>query len=1200
MAPADNKGCCGKDTSQPTQFCTSEDISRVEPPGLTMEKQSSCVETGCCGTSPSPQIEGSASAGGVTAVCCSDQQGSPVKQPISSHKSEDYDGALKENPTCCGGTKEKCCDDSCLERLAIMECEDICGQSSSSSQDHATSANKENVQGSKKRQPCNDHAKKTRQRYGATLEALGCICRTLLEMNQQTCCVSPQSSARRRNVAKRSKSSASLSSQVSSSSISQLIESQFPADKTKCCSGSQPKSESCSTSSLRKASRNDGCCAKREPKPPSVKSMDYAATNGCCVKREPKPPSVKSVENAAAKGCCAQREPKPPNVKPVRNAAGCCAKRETKPPSTRSMDNVTAQGCCAKGDPKAPSLKIMENGAGDSCCSDVSSVQKLKAEIGQSKLPNNIDIEKGITDSEHVILSISGMTCSGCELKLYRALSGLPSIQNLKTSVVLSRAEFDLIPGTESVADIVHYVERTTEFKCEGITNSGSEIDIIPNIPIDEFLKEEMPVGVSDLQQVGKSKTVRVCFDANVIGVRDILSGAFRTPVELGPPRPDPTLEAGRKHVRYIGLLTLLSTLLTIPVLVMAWAPLHENPITYGGVSLALATLVQIIVAGPFYVNALKALVFSHVIEMDLLIVLSTSAAYIFSVVSFSYLAVGAPLSTGQFFETSTLLVTLIMVGRFVSALARHKAVESVSIRSLQAPTTLLVSEDGATEKEIDTRILQYGDIFKVLPDSRIPTDGTVITGSSEVDESMITGESIPVGKHIGSTLVAGSINGSGTLLVRLTRLPNNNSISAIAAMVDEAKLSKPKLQAIADTVAGYFVPVVVSLMVITLAIWVAIGLRVRKQSASDAVIQAVIYGITVLIVSCPCAIGLAVPMVIVIAGGVAADHGVVIKSADAIETATRTSHIVFDKTGTLTRGQLSVAAVRYPSDQKDTVRSLILGLVSGSKHPVSFAVAAALKEQGVDPAPVKDVTALTSKGVEGMSEKGLIRAGNSRWLQVEDNTDVQTLLTQGLTVFCVTVNGELVAIFGLEDSLRPEAMSIVSRLRDRGIQLSIVSGDDDGAVRSVASKLGIDNIRSRCSPADKQRYLMEITTSKKQVIIFCGDGTNDAVALAQATIGVHINETSDVAQSAADVVLVRPSLNGLIFLIDLSKASVTRIAFNFTWSFIYNLFAILLAAGAFVRVRIPPEYAGLGELISVLPVILIALQLKWAKFQKP
>ncbi|SPQ19238.1 fbfdb627-da7e-413b-b718-9b474872df64 [Thermothielavioides terrestris] len=831
-----------------------------------------------------------------------------------------------------------------------------------------------------------------------------------------------------------------------------------------------------------------------------------------------------------------------------------------------------------------------------------------------SDIAHATDLEKGSTGNEkdHVILSISGMTCTGCETKLARALGTHPAVRNLRTSLVLSRAEFDVV-GATSATEVMKHLERTTEFKCERVTNNGSNLDLVVSRgDAAAFINQPWPDGVTEVRVVD-SKTVNVSFDAKIIGARDLVKNGWGdSQVHLGPPRRDLTLEAGRRHVRHVGYMTLLSACLTVPVLTMAWAPLPEHKIEYGSASLALATILQFVIAGPFYPKALKSFIFSRVIEMDLLIVLSTSAAYIFSVVSFGYLVSGQPLSTGEFFETSTLLVTLIMVGRWVGALARQNAVESISIRSLQTSTALLVSDDGETE--IDARLLQYGDVFKVVPDSRIPTDGTVVSGSSEVDESMITGESRPVVKHVRSPVIAGSVNGPGTLLVRLTRLPGDNTISTIAGMIDEAKLSKPKIQDLADRVASYFVPVVVALTIVTFLVWIAIGVAVRQQPGNEATIQAITYAIAVLIVSCPCAIGLAVPMAIVIASGVAAERGVIFKSAESIEVAYKTSHVVLDKTGTITEGKLSVTREWYAGGDQNTTKSLLLGLAGGIKHPVSAAVAAHLKAQNVLPSPVSEPKTLTGRGVEGV-DKGsglLLRAGNSRWLNLGPHPEVQSVLSQGYTAFCFTIAGSVAAVFGLEDSIRPDAASTVKTLLERGISIHIVSGDDDAAVRRVGAQLNIaeTNIRSRCTPSDKQAYIQALlggTTSpnhttkskkkKKPVVLFCGDGTNDAPALAQATVGVHMSEGgTDVAQSAADVVLMRPDLAGILTTIAVSRKSIRRIAFNFGWGFVYNLFAILLAAGAFVHARIPPKFAGLGELVSVLPVIAAATLLRWSK----
>ena len=983
-----------------------------------------------------------------------------------------------------------------------------------------------------------------------------------------------------------------------------------------CCSEDAPITASFINDNCAKS-----CCALEQPaKQPAVQTGRH---DSCCSE-------TSSVEESPSKvgcpgSCCSRDQRVKDNdtknvyadqVKPVVELpnSGCAGSfcGTAKNTITKELPNAASSGSCCKPLKQDIVKPPMTSCAGsrcvekqpascqgsctDACCS--TAMAKPDLEIEPASVQAITDIENQGTGKEHIILSISGMTCTGCETKLNRTLVTVPAVKDLKTSLVLSRAEFNIDLRLSSVEEVMKHLERTTEFKCERVQNLGSNLDLsVPDEP-SKFISQTWPDGVLDMAHVDK-QTVRVAFDPKIVGARDLTQKIWGPPIKLAPPRGDHSLEAGSKHVRHVGYMTLLSAVLTIPVLVMAWASLPEREVAYSSASLTLATIVQVVIAGPFYPMALKALIFSRVVEMDLLIVLSTSAAYIFSVVSFAYLIAEHPLSTGQFFETSTFLVTLIMVGRWVAALARQKAVESISIRSLQAPTAILVDQKSGTEREIDARLLQYGDTFKVLPDTRIPTDGTVTNGSSEVDESMLTGESRPVEKYPKSVVIAGSINGPGVLTVRLNSLPSDNTINAIAAMVDEAKLSKPKLQDLADRVASYFVPVVLALTSLTFVIWVAVGMTIRGYDGSEATIQAITYAITVLIVSCPCAIGLAVPMVIVIVSGVAAERGIIFKSADAIEVAYKSSHVVFDKTGTLTRGKLSVVTKDCDSVNK---LPLLLGLIENSRHPVSVAVAAHLKDAGVMASTVPEPKSLTGKGVETTFGGRKLRAGNSRWLNLSENELVQPMLAQGYTAFCFTIDNALQAVYGLENELRPDAAGTIKTLQKRGVLVHVVSGDDDGSVQSLASKLSIPggNVRSRSSPADKQDYIQTLLGTgvdrKKPVVVFCGDGTNDAVALAQATIGVHMNEGTDVAQSAADVVLMRASLAGILTMMDASRKSVNRIKFNFIWSFVYNTIAVLLAAGAFVNARIPPEFAGLGELVSVLPVIAAALLLRWSK----
>lgn len=889
-------------------------------------------------------------------------------------------------------------------------------------------------------------------------------------------------------------------------------------------------------------------------------------------------------ESACADDCCTPKE--------STCVASCCEETSDKTDEQScSSKSSPAQGCCTSG--KKDTL-----------------VDTIEVSPHPSDTAN---LEKGgITNREHVVLSVSGMTCTGCETKLKRTLGTLKYVTNLKTSLVLARVELDLLPGSASADEVIKHLHRTTEFKCERVSNQRTWLDLICSSSREAtaIVEGEWPEGVLEVTHVDK-QTIHVSFDAKIIGVRRLLEQPWAQNLRLAPQRMnDASLDAGSRHVRDLGLLTLLSAILTIPVLVLAWAPLPERSIAYGSASLALATIVQVVIAGPFYPKAIKALVFSKVIEMDLLIVVSTSVAYIFSVVAFGYQVSGHPLSTGEFFETSTLLVTLIMVGRWVASLARQKAVESISIRALQAHVAVFVYPD-ADDKEIDARLLQYGDVFKVSPDTRIPTDGTVISGISEVDESMLTGESKTVLKHTGSSVIAGSINGSGVLSVRLTRLPGDNTITTIACMVDEAKLSKPRIQELADRVAGYFVPVVVGLTIVTFIVWVAIGVAVRKQSGSEATIVAITYAITVLIVSCPCAIGLAVPMVIVVASGVAARRGVIFKTAESMEAAFKTTDVVFDKTGTLTMGKLAVVEQWFVDEDRGRTKALLRGLVMGVKHPVSMAVAAHLADEGVVPTLIQEAQAVPGKGVQGIFRGQRLRAGNSRWLGVSYHPAVQLILSKGLTAFCFIIENDLVAVLGLQDTLRPDACDTIAKLESHGLTVHILSGDDDAAVRTVAAQLNIphERFRSRCSPADKQIYIrnhlispqpLETPNSKprrpKPVVMFVGDGTNDAVALAQATIGVHISSGTDIASSAADVVLIRSDLSCILTLINVSRKAMRRVVFNFAWSFVYNVFAALLGAGAFVNARIPPEYAGLGELVSVLPVVGAAVMLRWER----
>lgn len=516
-----------------------------------------------------------------------------------------------------------------------------------------------------------------------------------------------------------------------------------------------------------------------------------------------------------------------------------------------------------------------------------------------------------------------------------------------------------------------------------------------------------------------------------------------------------------------------------------------------------------------------------------------------------------------------------------------------MSLRSLQASTAVLIEAEGT--REVDARLLQFGDRFIIMPHAQIPTDGQVTEGSSEVDESMLTGESLPVRKQPSAQIIAGTINGSRRLTARLTRLPRKNTVTNIANLVEEASNTKPRVQELADKVAGYFVPVATAIAVIVIIIWVVVSLRIRNESTSKAISTTITYTIAVLAVSCPCALSLAVPIVLVVAGGVAARGGVVIKSAEAIERGHKITDVVFDKTGTLTIGELDVVVEEILSTDRGQAVSLAKALVGDNKHPVSMAVAKHLEKQDHKAVHLEDIRVIPGAGVEAIWNGSSFRAGNAHWLGVGQMLEVDRLLQQGMTALCLTKDTELLAVFGLTSVLRPEAAAVVHKLQARKITVHLVSGDEERAVETVAKTVGIpeQNAAARRSPAEKRVYVQDLIKRGKRVA-FCGDGTN-AVAIAQANIGIQLGSSLDVTRATADVVLLS-SLDGIIYLLEVSKASFCRIMFNFVWSAVYNVLAILLAASAFVRVRIPPAYAGLGEIVSFLPVIIAALTMSGMK----
>lgn len=475
-----------------------------------------------------------------------------------------------------------------------------------------------------------------------------------------------------------------------------------------------------------------GCCSEKVPKPITVlEAVDYV--KGCSSKPVINPSIIPACLDDCSKGCCSGEIEDEIGVEV--DPAGECVKGCCSEPKLFAVPKVrnTLDSCCSSSNNQTSGNSTSESKAGfqgKSISANIKSDRNNTKCGGRNLLKeieilphkyamgsNALDLEKGACDVEHLIISVQGMTCTGCEKSLAKALKLIPTVSNIKTSLVLGRAEFDIraLSFDATVIETIKTLEKMTGFTCSKMTLSGHELDLIVRAPSVFMASKDSPFGISDITELD-SRTIRVIYSPEDMGARDLIGHPFFESAKLAPIAAPPLISSGRAHLRSMLFKTLVSTVLTIPVLILSWADLPPQEIAYGATSLVLATIVQVWIAGPWYLSAYKALFFSHMVEVDFLVVLSTSTAYIYSIIAYAFLASHKPLSTGSFFEASTLLVTLIMVGRLVTSLARQRAVESISIESLQPSTAILVHPKSDIREEIDARLLQYGDAFVVLP----------------------------------------------------------------------------------------------------------------------------------------------------------------------------------------------------------------------------------------------------------------------------------------------------------------------------------------------------------------------------------------------------------------------------------------------------------------------------------------------------
>lgn len=630
-----------------------------------------------------------------------------------------------------------------------------------------------------------------------------------------------------------------------------------------------------------------------------------------------------------------------------------------------------------------------------------------------------------------------------------------------------------------------------------------------------------------------------------------------------------------------------------------------------GLLTFLFTTPIQFWIGSTFYISAFKSLKHKSA-NMDVLIVVGTSAAYFYSLISLFIGIIDPNFNVVLFFETSSFLITFVLLGRVLENVAKGKTSDAIAkLISLQPEEVILIktTETGETSEErISLKLVQKGDILKVVPGAKIPVDATIIDGETNVDESMITGESMPISKKVGSKVIGGTINQNGSIQIRATNVGNETTLSQIIKLVEEAQTSKAPIQRFADKVSAIFVPMVISISLLTFIVWMSISSILPPEWLQNgSFLFAFLKAIAVLVIACPCALGLATPTAVMVGTGIGAKNGILIKGGEALETARKITAIAFDKTGTLTLGKPKVTDTIIVDASLSEIEfySLIGSAENGSEHPLGRAIvnhSQELKTQIVDPT---DFQSISGKGLQCKVKNHFILIGNRSWindnnlvLSEEIDSKMSKLEEKGKTVVVCSIDNQICGIIGIADTVREEAKLVIDHLDKMNIKVWMITGDNKRTANTIASQLGIKNVYSDVLPANKSSIIQEIK-SKGEIVAMVGDGINDSPALAASDIGIAIGAGTDIAIEAAQLVLMKSDLRDVITAIDLSRTTYRRIKLNFLWAFLYNLLGIPLAAGVFyplIKVGLPPEVAGAAMALSSVSVVLSSLLLRFYK----
>ncbi len=655
-----------------------------------------------------------------------------------------------------------------------------------------------------------------------------------------------------------------------------------------------------------------------------------------------------------------------------------------------------------------------------------------------------------------------------------------------------------------------------------------------------------------------------------------------------------------------------VGAILTMPVVIIAMREMLPgghfieklaSPRTLGWLELILATPVVLWAGWVFYVRAMQSVI-NRSLNMFTLIGLGVSVAYTYSLAAVFFPGIfpegmrGPDGSVGVYFEAAAVIVTLILLGQVMELRARSQTGTAIKALLGLAPKTARKIDPDGSEEDIPLEHVQAGDILRIRPGEKIPVDGEVIDGSSSVDESMISGEPIPVKKQAGDKIIGATVNSTGSLIMRAEKVGSDTLLAQIVQMVADAQRSRPPIQTLADLVAGYFVPVVIAIALLAFGIWFFFG-------PDPKLAYALIVAVSVLIIACPCALGLATPMSIMVSTGKGATMGVLFKNAEAIETMRKIDTLVVDKTGTLTLGKPKLTDVQTTAHMDENrLLQLSASLENSSEHPLAEAIVAGAAEKEIQPVTPEDFDSITGKGVTGTVNKTKVFLGNMK-LMDDANIDISKLKDQaeemrreGQTVMYVGVDGQLAGILAVSDPIKESSAEAIRQLHKEGLQIVMLTGDNLATAEAVATKLGIDAVVAEVLPDEKAAKVKSLQDEGKMVAM-AGDGINDAPALAQAHVGIAMGTGTDVAMESAGVTLVKGDLTGIVRARKLSRATMANIRQNLFFAFIYNSLGVPLAAGVLYPsfgILLSPIIAAAAMSLSSVSVVANALRLKTVK----